>query len=116
MTPSQLLFILLTVFSLAAGQLLFKLAAASFEFSVSGLLNSVYNVKLIIALVVYFVATIMWLLVLKVTPLRVAYPFVALAFVIVPIFAHFLLGESIGWNTFVGAGLIAAGVWVSVYQ
>ncbi|MBF6648520.1 EamA family transporter [Methylobacter sp. BlB1] len=81
----------------------------------AGLAASLLNIKLIVALVVYFFATIMWLLVLKVTPLRVAYPFVALAFFIVPILAHFLLNENISWNTFVGAILIALGVWVSVY-
>lgn len=115
MSLLQLVFILLTVLALSAGQILFKMASSSFEFSIAGLAASLLNIKLIVALVVYFFATIMWLLVLKVTPLRVAYPFVALAFFIVPILAHFLLNESISWNTFVGAILIALGVWVSVY-
>lgn len=108
--------IILTVITLSAGQILFKMAASGFEISVAGLVKSLLNAKLIIALVVYFFATIMWLLVLKATPLRVAYPFAALAFVIVPILSHLLLGESIKWNTFAGAGLIAIGVWVSVFQ
>lgn len=116
MPLSQFVFIILTVIALSAGQLLFKMAAGGFEFSIQGMFNSLQNIKLIIALVVYFFATIMWLLVLKTTPLRVAYPFVAMAFIIVPILAHFLLGESVKWNTFAGAGLIAIGVWVSVYQ
>lgn len=116
MPLSQFVFIILTIISLSVGQLLFKMAASSFEFSIEGILNNLVNIKLIIALAVYFFATIMWLLVLKATPLRVAYPFAALAFIIVPILAHFLLGESINWNTFAGAGLIAIGVWVSVYQ
>ena len=115
MSLTQLSFILLTVVALSAGQILFKMAAGSFEFSASGFINSLLNIKLIIALVVYFFATIMWLFVLKDTPLRVAYPFFALAFFVVPILAHFLLGESINWNTFAGSALIAIGVWVSVY-
>jgi drug/metabolite transporter (DMT)-like permease len=116
MSLSQFTFIILTIIALSAGQILFKMAATGFEVSTAGFLGSVLNVKLISALVVYFFATIMWLLVLRVTPLRVAYPFAALAFFVVPILAHFLLGESISWNTFAGAGLIAIGVWVSVYQ
>jgi undecaprenyl phosphate-alpha-L-ara4N flippase subunit ArnE len=92
------------------------MAAGSFDFSAAGFISSMLNIKLIIALAVYFFATLMWLFVLKSTPLRVAYPFFALVFFIVPIFAHFLLGESINWNTFAGAALIAIGVWVSVYQ
>lgn len=116
MSLSQLLFIILTVIALSAGQILFKMAATELDFSSIGFINSLLNIKLIVALVVYFFATIMWLLVLRETPLRVAYPFAALAFIIVPVLAHFLLGESIGWNTFVGAGLIAIGVYVSIYQ
>jgi undecaprenyl phosphate-alpha-L-ara4N flippase subunit ArnE len=116
MPLSQLSFIFLTVTALSAGQILFKMAASSFEFSVAGFISSLVNIKLILALVVYFFATIMWLFVLKATPLRIAYPFAALAFFAVPILAHFLLGESLNWNTFAGAALIAIGVYVSVYQ
>ncbi|MGA2937161.1 MAG: EamA family transporter [Syntrophobacteraceae bacterium] len=116
MSLSQLSLIFLTVIALSAGQILFKMAAGSFEFSAAGLINGLLNTKLIIALVVYFFATLTWLFALKATPLRVAYPFGALAFFIVPVLAHFLLGESIKWNTFAGAALIAVGVWVSVYQ
>ena len=116
MTLSQFVFIILTVIALSAGQILFKIASSSFEVSIAGLVKSLLNPTLIIALAVYFFATGMWLLVLKSTPLRVAYPFAALAFFVVPILSHYFLGESIGWNTFAGACLIGIGVWVSVLQ
>ena len=61
MSLAQLSLILLTVIALSAGQILFKMAAGSFEFSAAGLINGLLNTKLIIALVVYFFATIMWL-------------------------------------------------------
>lgn len=116
MTLPQFTFTILTVFALSIGQILFKMAASNFEFSVTGFASSILNAKLILALAVYFFATIMWLFVLKNSPLRVAYPFAALAFFVVPILAHFLLGESVTWNTFAGAILIATGVWISVYR
>ncbi len=116
MSLTHLAFIILTVIALSAGQILFKIAASTFEFSAEGFINSLFNIKLILAFAVYFIATIMWLFVLKDTPLRVAYPFVALAFFIVPTLAHFVLGENINWNTYAGAFLIAVGVWVSAYQ
>jgi drug/metabolite transporter (DMT)-like permease len=116
MSLYQFIFIILTVAALSAGQMLFKMAATDMNFSAGEFVSSLLNIKLIVALIVYFVATIMWLIVLKDTPLRIAYPFVALAFIVVPILAHLVLGESINWNTFVGAGLIAIGVWVSVFQ
>lgn len=116
MSLVQLAFILLTVLALSVGQILFKLAAGSIKFGAADLLGSMLNAKLFVALLVYFLATVMWLFVLKLTPLRVAYPFAALAFFIVPVLAHFFLGERLMWNTFAGAALIGVGVWVSTYQ
>jgi len=116
MSISQVVFISLTVLALATGQILFKLASASVEFSMAGLVNAMVNVKLIIALIVYAGATVLWLFALKTTPLSIAYPFTAMAFFIVPVLAHYFLNETLSWNTFAGAALIAVGVWVSVYQ
>lgn len=116
MSVLQIGFIVATVVALSIGQILFKLAANVFANSSVGMLDIVFNVKLICALFVYFIATVMWLIVLKNTPLRMAYPFVAMAFFIVPVLSHFILGETLSWNTFLGGGLIAAGVIVSVLQ
>jgi drug/metabolite transporter (DMT)-like permease len=116
MSLIQLTFIISTVLALSAGQILFKLAAASFSLSSENLLVVLLDIKLIAALFVYLVATVMWLFVLKAMPLRIAYPFVALAFIFVPIMAHVFLGEDLNWNTFLGAAIIAFGVWVSVYD
>ncbi len=112
----QFLFIIAVVIALSAGQVLFKLAAPTIDFTLRGALNNFTNTRLILALGIYVIATALWLVVLRSTPLRIAYPFAALAFFIVPVIAHFLLGESIGWNTFLGAALIAAGVLVSVLK
>lgn len=116
MTFLQFLFIILTVFILSIGQILFKLAAVEIEFSFANCLNTLLNFRLLFAFFIYFIATIMWLFVLKDTPLRVAYPFSALAFFFVPTFSYFFLGENLNWNTFIGAGVIAIGVWISVYH
>jgi drug/metabolite transporter (DMT)-like permease len=112
----QLVLIILTVFALSSGQILFKLAATSFTYDPERIISSFLNVKLITALLVYAVATVMWLMVLRTMPLRLAYPFVALAFFIVPIMAHYLLGEALSWKTFAGAALIGVGVWISILE
>ena len=116
MSLMQFTFIILTTIALSVGQVLFKVAATTFDVSSGHWMSNLFNTKLLIALAVYFFATIMWLLVLRVTPLRIAYPFAAVAFFLVPVFAHFFLGEEIGWNTFAGAGLIGCGVWVSTFR
>ena len=112
----QLGLTILTVLALATGQVLFKLAADQLDFSASGIVPSLLNTRLLLALIIYAVATLMWLVVLKMTPLRIASPFVAMAFVFVPVLAHYILGEQLHWSTFAGALLIVAGVWVSVLR
>lgn len=113
---TNILFILLTVFALSAGQILFKIGSQSINPGMKGLIQGLLSPQVLIALTVYAIATVMWLVVLKNTPLRLAYPFVALAFFIVPIFGHFFLGEKVQWNTFAGAALILAGVWLSIIR
>lgn len=114
MPLTRLAFILLTMVALSAGQILFKMAAATLDLSPGHIVASVFNPKLLIALAVYLMATAMWLLVLRDSPLRLAYPFAAIAFFLVPVFAWFFLGEQVGWNTFLGAAFIAIGVYISV--
>lgn len=116
MSLMQFALIILTVFALSTGQILFKLAATSFTYNPDSMVSSFLDMKLIVALLVYAVATVMWLMVLRSMPLRLAYPFVALAFFIVPIMAHYLLGETLNWKTFAGAALIGIGVWVSILE
>ena len=43
-------------------------------------------------------------------PLHLAYPFMGLAFLIVPLLAWAFLGEPLTWQTLVGGALILAGV------
>ena len=116
MPLSRIAFILLTMVALSAGQILFKMASATLNLSPGHFVESFFNPKLLIALVVYLIATVMWLLVLRDSPLRLAYPFAAIAFFLVPIFGWIFLGEGLHWNTFVGAVFIAVGVYVSIVR
>jgi len=115
MTIQQILGALATVLALSVGQVLFKLASGKLDFAGQGFwASTLFNLPLMSALVVYGGATFAWLLVIKNVPLRTAYPFVALAFVIVPVFSYFFLDESLSVKTFIGAAFIIIGVCVSV--
>ena len=114
MTVRQLSLLLLTVGGLAVGQVLFKLAARDMRAGDSLQQQVLMNGWLYVALLVYAVATVLWILLLREVPLQLAYPFVALAFFFVPLLAWWLLGEALRWQTFAGALLILAGVWVTV--
>jgi multidrug transporter EmrE-like cation transporter len=110
----QWLFILFTIFILSAGQVLFKVASVKLDLSYKGLVTGLlFNPVLILAVALYTVATVFWLFILKSMPLNVAYPLTALGFFIVPLLSFFFLGEPLRWTSFVGAGIIMLGVYVS---
>ena len=104
----------MTVVLLSVGQILFKRAAESIDITTHGWLQGLlFNPWLLSGLMIYVGATALWLYVLRILPLSVAYPFVALAFFLVPLLSWYFLDEQIGWNTLMGATLIFAGVWIS---
>ena len=94
---------------ISVGQLLFKKAAMTLpsEFSALAILG---NGWLIGSLALYAVTTIGWVWILRHVPLYLAYPFMGLAFLIVPTLAWAFLGEPLHWRTLAGGALIMAGV------
>jgi drug/metabolite transporter (DMT)-like permease len=114
MSFQSIILAVLTVIGLSTGQILFKLAAQNLNGDGSIFMLALKNTHLWIALVVYGISTLFWILLLRQVPLKLAYPFVGCAFFIVPLLAHFFLGESISWHSFFGAILIASGIYVSL--
>lgn len=114
MTARQFCFVVFTVLALSAGQILFKLAARDMHPGDPWLQQLALNAWLYVAVAVYAIATIVWVLLLRHVALQLAYPFVALTFCFVPLLAHWIVGETLRWQTFAGAMLILLGVWISV--
>jgi undecaprenyl phosphate-alpha-L-ara4N flippase subunit ArnE len=116
MTLRGLAIVLACVLMIAIGQVLFKAAAG--QWRIQGWswisLQSLFSPALVIALVIYAAATVMWVFALRSIALSVAYPLFALTFVVVPLLAHFLHGEPLNVKIFVGAAIIILGVFVSV--
>ena len=73
---------------------------------------SFLNPWMALALVLYAAATVLWVLILRSTPLSFAYPFVALGFVLVPLAGHFLFDERLSTTTVTGCALIVGGVLI----
>ena len=69
---------------------------------------------MIAALVLYGVATVLWVYVLRTVPLSAAYAVFALAFLIVPLLAHFVLDEPLSANVLIGGVIIVVGILVAV--
>ena len=97
------------VLCIAVGQLLFKKAATALP-AEPGLLDWAMNGWLIASLALYGLTTLGWVWILRHAPLHLAYPFMGLAFLIVPLLAWAFLGEPLTWQTLVGGALILAGV------
>jgi len=100
---------ILCVLGISGGQLLFKKAAIDLP-AQPGAVDWLLNGWLLTALILYGVTTLFWVWVLQHAPLHIAYPFMGLAFLIVPLLAWALLGEPLTWQTLAGGVLILAGV------
>jgi undecaprenyl phosphate-alpha-L-ara4N flippase subunit ArnE len=116
MTARSLVLTLICVLLIAAGQLLFKSAAGQWRIdgwswaTVRGFLSPM----MLVALVIYAAATLLWVFVLRTVPLSSAYALFSLAFLIVPVLARVFLGEAISANTLVGGAIIVVGVIIAV--
>jgi drug/metabolite transporter (DMT)-like permease len=109
--PSYMYLATLCVVMIAAGQLLFKLSTNAMKApGLEGLLNTRALVILGLALLVYGAATIGWVLVLRQAPLNRIYPFMALAFVLVPLGSRYFLGEPLAPQYWAGVALLVAGL------
>ena len=101
------------VVMVAMGQIVFKSAAdASLE---AGTFFAPRPAAITIAaFAVYGIASIAWIVLLQHAPISRVYPFMGLAFVIVPVAAHFFFGDALGARHLVGAVVIACGVVIAV--
>lgn len=101
---------------LSGGHLLFKQAAlnSSLVASAGDLRHLIFNAWLWVAVILYGAATLLWVTVLQRVPVSTAIFFNALSFVLVPVGAAILFGETLGWRHAVGGALIISGLVVVV--
>lgn len=103
-------------FLMSLGQVLFKKTALSLSVNsnnlglIEGVLKALSVPWLYLALFVYALATVFWLYILQRIPLSLAYPFSALAMVIVPIIAVIVFGERLNWSYWFGVFFIFLGI------
>ena len=107
--------LLLTLFSVAlicVGQVLFKVVGIRLQ---QGGHWMDLRIGLIagIALGIYAFATLLWIHVLRTTPLSKAYPYMALSFVVVPIASVLIFSEQVRPQYLIGSTLIVLGVVVT---
>jgi len=96
---------------ISTGQLLFKLASAHLDFR-RPLADMRGPAILSVALVLYGLATLVWVAVLRNAPLSRIYPIMALSFILTPLGGMVFLKESIAPTYWLGVGLILIGLVV----
>lgn len=110
MTILQILWAIICVLAITAGQILFKRLGVEIQAG-----SSLFSFKVIgqafVAFSIYGMATILWIYLLRFVPLNKAYLFMALSFVFVPLAGHFFLAEKITLGSIVGAALIIFGIF-----
>lgn len=104
--------IVICVLSISIGQLLFKRAAVELTVG-QGLTAWVFNGWLLTAFFVYGATTLLWVWILRYVPLNVAYPFMALAFIFVPLLSSVFIGEVLSTRVFIGAAFIIIGLLIT---
>lgn len=103
---------IICVIGISFGQILFK-QSANFIENATNWRDWIFNGWLMAALILYGTTTLAWVWVLRELPLHLAYPFMALAFVIVPCLSWLFLDEPVNSATFIGGALILTGVVIS---
>ncbi|MBJ86024.1 MAG: hypothetical protein CMJ11_05505 [Pelagibacterales bacterium] len=120
LTYIQIVQLISFTFLMSLGQVLFKKTAITLSVSmasqnnplglIEGIIRALSVPWLYMALCVYAMATVFWLYILQRVPLSLAYPFSALAMVIVPIIAIYLFGEKLSWSYWIGVFFIFTGI------
>ena len=93
--------------------MLFKIVSGRVAaFDVPSIRQLLFDPYFVASMLVYAVATISWIYVLRSVSLGVAYSFTALGFLFVPILSMFLFGDVLSLRYFFGALLIMIGLVV----
>jgi drug/metabolite transporter (DMT)-like permease len=112
LTLSQIILLVIYAAGMSAGQILFKMAALRAGEAGAGnhLIGLIWNGYFLAAAVLYAGYALLWVWILTFVPLSRAYPFVALAFAITPLFGGLLFGEVITTRLVFGLLFILGGL------
>jgi undecaprenyl phosphate-alpha-L-ara4N flippase subunit ArnE len=110
--PFDILLMAVTVASICTGQVLFKMVALRAN-EHQGYFNPGVITLLFLALAIYGSATLIWIRVLQTVPLALAYMFMSLSFVVVPLIAVLVFREPVSTRFVLGAVMIIVGLGIS---
>lgn len=108
----QMMMLGLYSLGLATGQMLFKRAALHLnDRGDTGMLEAaVRSPSLWLAITLYGLLTAFWVYILTLVPLARAYPFIAVTFVVTPLWGGWLFGETVGPLFYLGLATVLLGL------
>jgi len=112
MSIIQFIQVTLCVVMVATGQLLFALGAKSTLLTDGKGIITYINKYLVVGLIVYAIATVIWIYLLRNIPISIAYPFMSLSFIIVPIASYYVFGDPLNVKILIGGAFIMLGVYL----
>jgi multidrug transporter EmrE-like cation transporter len=121
MKSVEILFLLITVFTGSIGQFFLKNGAKQLgSVNVNNVLTQVVgiatNFNLVVGLIFYAVAAVLYILMLTRVPLSVLAPAVSLQYVLSMLMGKYFFGEVISFNRLVGLSMIVAGVILVIWE
>lgn len=113
------LMLILTVYLglLLVGQVLWKKGLQALPYAFQGTVaEAVFSlggsIYILTGIVLYGIATILWLYLLSKYDLSYIYPFTSLTFILAVVVSIVFLGETVTINRWIGAAVIGAGVYI----
>ena len=103
----------LNALMMALGQILWKTGMSNKEVNTFGeILQAIFSPLIFCGLIVYGLATFLWLYILSKAEISYVYPIQSLAFVLVLISSMVLFKEQVALNRWIGVGVICFGVYI----
>jgi multidrug transporter EmrE-like cation transporter len=119
MTPTALAFLLTGVLLNAAAQLLLKAGTNTLgvltltrDNWIDTFVRMATTAPIVAGIACYSVSVVVWILGLSRVPVSMAYPLLSLGYVVNAVAAHYLFGEAVSVQRWLGIGFIIVGVWL----
>ncbi|KTD82765.1 EamA family transporter [Legionella waltersii] len=111
MPIDKIILCLLCAFGSASGQLLMKVSGLAWKRS-GNFYDTAVLFTIATSFLVYAITSLGWVYILKNTPLSLAYPFLAMTFILIPIADYYFFNQTFDWKDGVAALFIITGICI----
>lgn len=103
-------YILLSITISSFAQIVWKKGSKIEKINIKNLIKTVLTPTIIIGLIMYFTAALIWIIVLSNTEVSYAFPFYSIGYILVAVLSKLILKEEINIKRITGMAIIITGV------